>query len=230
MEQKYIKKFQAIKNLINKEDPIIVEVGAHFCEDSLRFLEIFNNPIIYCFEPDPNNIKIIKKYISDIRIKLFEMAVSDSDSKNITFYQTNKPIPKNDFFLKYNWIDRHIAMDLNLGSSGASSLKQGHPLLKGSNKIKVNTIRMDTWINNNNINEIDLIWIDTQGSEKDVINSFGNVSDKIKHVWVEYGEMLYQGALNRKQTINLLSNFGFSLVEELSSTSSKGDLCFVNKK
>ena len=43
----------------------IVEVGAHYGEDTLRFLKFFPNSNIYCFEPDPRNILIrnIKRII-----------------------------------------------------------------------------------------------------------------------------------------------------------------------
>ena len=60
----YGEKFQLIKELINKEDPLIVEVGAHYGEDTLRFLETFPNANIHCFEPDDRNINIFNKIVS----------------------------------------------------------------------------------------------------------------------------------------------------------------------
>ena len=57
----YGKKFQLIKELIKKNDPLIIEIGAHFGEDTLRLLETFPNAEIHCFEPDSRNYAIFEK-------------------------------------------------------------------------------------------------------------------------------------------------------------------------
>ena len=59
----YSKKFHNIKNLIRNKQPIIIEIGAHYGEDTLRFKHIFPNATLHCFEPDPRNIEIFKKHV-----------------------------------------------------------------------------------------------------------------------------------------------------------------------
>ena len=59
----YGKKFQLIKKLVGKDDPLIVEIGAHYGEDTLRLLETFPNANIHCFEPDDRNISIFENKI-----------------------------------------------------------------------------------------------------------------------------------------------------------------------
>ena len=44
------------------DPPVVVEIGAHYGEDSYYFLETFEEIELYCFEPDPRNIEMIKKY------------------------------------------------------------------------------------------------------------------------------------------------------------------------
>ena len=56
--KKYKKKFDMFKIVVDKEAPVIVEVGAHYGEDTLRFLEIFPQALVYSFEPDPRNIEV----------------------------------------------------------------------------------------------------------------------------------------------------------------------------
>ena len=47
-----------IKKLLNnKEDPVIIEIGAHYGEDTVEFLKEFDDVKMYCFEPDPRNIQ-----------------------------------------------------------------------------------------------------------------------------------------------------------------------------
>ena len=75
---------------------------------------------------------------------------------------------------------------------------------------------------------IDFIWIDVQGAEYEVIDGIGKMINKISYIWIEYGENIYDGAMNRKQTIEMLSNKNFSLISKLSSNDAKGDLVFKN--
>ena len=227
--KKYKEKFDSFKYVIGKNNPTIIEIGSHYGEDSLRFIETFENAMVYCFEPDPRNINIHKKHINDDRIKLFEIALSNQTGE-AEFYQSydDKEIPDR-VFDKYDWIDREEYVKKNLNNSGSSSLKKGYNnVLEG--KIKVKTKRFDEWYNENLPKQlIDFCWIDVQGAEKDVFDGMGNTIDKIKHIWVEYGEMGYQDAMDRDETIRYLENKGFFLITSLSSYTSVGDLLFVNR-
>ena len=73
----YGEKFNMFKSIIKKNNPVIVEVGAHYGEDSMRFVETFPKCKIFCFEPDKRNIDIFKKYVNDKRVHLFEVALSN---------------------------------------------------------------------------------------------------------------------------------------------------------
>jgi len=61
--QKYFKKFSreiVIKNIVNKEDPICLDVGAHNGESVVYFNKLFNSPLIYSFEASPTSFEILK--------------------------------------------------------------------------------------------------------------------------------------------------------------------------
>ena len=66
--KKYGNKFTAFHNLIGTDSPVVVEIGAHYGEDSLRFLEMFTGIKLYCFEPDPRNIQTFKYASSAIDV------------------------------------------------------------------------------------------------------------------------------------------------------------------
>ena len=114
---------------------------------------------------------------------------------------------------------------MELNGSGASSLKTGHPLVE--DKItRVPTTRLDTWMRENHISYIDFLWIDVQGGEREMLEGFGDCSSSIGGIWIEYGEDAYIGAMNRKETISVLSKVNFELDDKWSDIWPKGNLLF----
>ena len=221
------KKF--IKNLLNgKEDPVVVEVGSHYGEDTREFLDEFEQIKIFCFEPDPRNIQIIKKYLDTTRINFYECAVSDQDKEGVDFYMATKAPPK-DVPKKYQWISREDYHNLNLNRSGASSLKSGHQALDEGLKTKVRTIKLDTWASDNDIDFVDFIWIDVQGAEKEVLKGATEVLKNTKYLYMEYGEMGYNDSMSLEQTIELLKSNGFD-IQKVFRQGDKGDILAVNSK
>ncbi len=140
------------------------------------------------------------------------------------FYQSFNPsetsVPE-----KYDWISDQDYKDCKLGNSGSSSLKKGYGRTL-EESIEVDVVRFDTWHTENNIGLIDLAWIDVQGAEKDVLDGMGETINKIKYIWIEYGETEYEDAMTRSETIELLTNKGYRIVESMSSQASAGDLMF----
>ena len=211
------------KAILGKEDPVIVEIGAHYGEDTLRFLEVFPQSTLYCFEPDPRNICIFERYVDDPRATLFTTALSSAPGTAM-FYQSyqasNAPVPE-----KYDWIDTTIYKETKANSSGASSLKRGHKDVLMT-PITVPTERFDKWHQDHQIGPVDLVWLDVQGAEREVIEGMGDAIDSVSLIWAEYGETGYEGAMTRAETINLLKTKNFVLVPQLSGDDPTGDLLF----
>jgi FkbM family methyltransferase len=221
----YGPKFEMFKQILQKDNPIIVEIGAHYGEDTMRFLETFKNAEIYCFEPDPRNIMIFKKHVDNKKIRLFEYALSDKESiMDFHLSHDNKidSVPE-----KYDWISIEDYSKKRLSNSGASSLKKGYS--KNFHKISVRTRRFDNWVIENYNDTIDLVWMDVQGAEKEVLNGMGLAVKNIKFIWMEYGEKSYEGAMDRIETITFMNLLGFNEVPEHSDTTLQGDLLFRNK-
>ena len=224
----YGPKFAMFKQIINNEKPVIVEVGAHYGEDSMRFVETFENLSIHCFEPDPRNIEIFKKHISSDNITLYEYALSNCNGL-ASFYSSYREKEDKDVPSKYDWISKDDYNNLNLNNSGSSSLKIGYKHILGES-IEVETRRGDEWVKENNIELIDLLWLDVQGAEKEVLEGFGQEIDRVKFVWTEYGEQDYDGSFSRDECISYMFDLGFVNVNNLSDKSQQGDLLFINKQ
>lgn len=205
---------QYVNDLLdNKKNCVILEIGSHYGEDTIELINIFDNPKIYCFEPHPNNLAFMKKtFTSNSNIKIFPLAVCDKDGFE-DFYMINSPLlDKRSIPDKYKWIGSDY-LDLNLNDSGGSSLKYGYRN-NDTKKIKVETISLDSWSKQQKVYEVDFMWIDVQGSEKEVVAGGKKILSNTKYVWIEYGEIFYDGGMNKEETIILFESIGFIPIKD----------------
>lgn len=186
-----------LARLIDKENPIILDIGCNDGSDTFRFLNLFKKAQVYCFEPDPRARKRYKAKISDTRAKLFSCAISGSDGF-ADFYVSdviNSP--------KYpeGW-------DLS-GSIRKPKLHlQLYPWCKFNKKIKVQTKKLDTWCKEEGINFIDFVWADVQGTESDLIKGGIGALRRTRYLYTEYSNQeLYEGQINLAEILRLLPEF-----------------------
>lgn len=231
-------KFNVIKKLVNKENPIVLEIGSHNGGDTQRFIDTFSDLELYGFEPNPYTFKVLTKYINSLKCKFFNIALSNQDKNDVTFYMALKEITPEYFdknrnsILRDKYTQKFTKDDFfkyNMNRSGASSLKKGHEAVSNAKECKIEVKKLDTWTKENNIEDIDFIWMDVQGSEKDVIEGGKESLKKVRFIWIEYGEVEYDGGLTREQTIELLKKHNFTPMEKYSSVGSKGDLMFMRE-
>ena len=219
-------KHEIIKKYIENAN-VIIEIGSHFGIDTVKLKKNFPKSKIYCFEPDPRSIHIFKKYRKNLDVKLVPIAISNYNGE-VNFYQSYSKEKENFAKIKYSWIDNKDIVNLKLSRCGASSLKLGHVAVQNANIIKVKTRKLDDWAKENNIEKIDLIWMDVQGNESNVFDGAQKVLKKTKFIWTEFGEMDYHGAMGWKETkLKLKKNF--NLINFESFFRSKGDMFFKNK-
>jgi FkbM family methyltransferase len=219
---------KTLQDLIRKKDPIIVEVGAHLGSDTRRLREGFPRAKIHCFEPDPRAHMVLEKYCSDLDFDLIKCAASDTNSEEVTFYQAYSDKNIDGMLEKYSWIEKDDFINFKLNRCGASSLKKGHEAVAHGNEIKVKTIRLDTWATQNNVDYIDLLWVDVQGAEKEVFCGAGALLKQVKIIWTEYGETDYEGGMSRLATIQMLKPY-FRVINHLSILHKKGNLLLKNR-
>jgi len=224
--KKYGDKFAAFHAMLGTDNPVVVEIGAHYGEDSLRFLETFTDIKLYCFEPDPRNVQIFNKHITDSRVQLFPIALSDKKG-TLPFYPSYEDSDDLEVPEKYDWISPEDYNDMALNSSGASSLKRGWK--NAGPPIDVVAERFDNWYARANLDKIDLIWIDVQGAEREVVVGMGAEIKNVKFLWIEYGELAYEDAMTRSQTVELFEKKGFDVLEDFPDTPTSGDIMFYNK-
>jgi len=198
---------EKLKIILDKDDPMILEIGCADGLDSLGFLDQFKNIKLFCFEPDPRNIDSFKKRINDSRCKLFEIAIG-SENKEIDFYQSSgKPSSK--------------PMGTDWTLSGSLKKPKGHlishPWCKFNKAIKTRCQKLDTWIRENNIDSIDLIWADVNGAERNLIDGGKETFKITQYIYTEFGPEnteLYEGGINKNIIKSLLPDFEEILINE----------------
>ena len=165
-----------IKSVLNTESSVsLIDVGSHKGEYISSIKKNFHIDKIYGFEPnDEIFTKLIKNFSSD-KIRLYNYGVSDekgevflnknieSSSSSINDLNTNSKYYKKKFFL------------LNF-------LK----LKEVTTKSKIQVIRLDEFMNKNNIKKLDLLKIDTEGFEYNAIKSIGSRIYDIKLIHIEH--------------------------------------------
>lgn len=185
-----------LKKIINKKNSTIIEIGAEIGTDTVNFDKFLSSPKIYSFEPDPRNFERLSQRVKGLdNIKIYNLAISDG--KGFA-----------DFFLSEDIYG-------NRDGQGSSSLKKPKNVgeifstILFEEKVKVETISLDEWVEENDIQLIDFIWADVQGAEdliiKGGINSLNNIT---RYFYTEFSDNeLYENQPTLKEILALLPNF-----------------------
>jgi len=168
---------ELIRECIGKENPTILEIGCNDGRHTLWFLEIFNNPKIYCFEPDPRAIAHFKMNVGRrSNVNFFDIALSDH-SGEVEFYQSSGH--RNE--------EQTKSMPNGWDLSGSIKQPKNHlfvwPWVKFDQKINVTSSTLDTWCHKQGLGDIDFIWMDVQGAEIDVFRGGINTLNKTRFIY-----------------------------------------------
>jgi FkbM family methyltransferase len=182
-----------IKNLINKENPTILEIGCADGGDTLEFINTFNDLTIYCFEPEPKNIKLVKEKINYSKHYLFEGVISDINGE-LTFNRSRTDNPDD---LSYSGSIKKPKEHLNEWS-----------FIKFDEQITVKSITLDKFCDDKDIQLIDFIWADVQGAEENLIlGGLNTLNTKVRYFYTEYSNKeYYEGQLKLENLLNLLGD------------------------
>lgn len=188
-----------IKSIIEKQNPTIFDIGAHHGESIESFNKYFNNPRIYSFEPFEESFEILSLKKSKIsNTKIFNLGLSNFNGKG-TFYSYVDP--KNPNISAANSI-----LQLNDGKFV--------PSYSENQKVECEFMKLDSFVEENNISYIDLLKIDVQGAEFKVIEGANNSlkDKKIGCVLIEIAIAdYYKGQKSFDFYINLFKNYEYEL-------------------
>ena len=188
--------FKDLKSLLKSESPVCFDVGANEGQTIKLLQEVFRSPRIYAFEPSSEVFTKLRsrRYRSDVFLYNFALGRQNSQEEFI------------------NYEDSRLSSFFPLSTDEESQF--GHLKIKAKESVEIKTI--DWFLTRYQINEIDLLKVDTQGYDLQVLQgaseSFRRGS--IRNVYVELNFLkLYENQADAQQITRFLTERNFHLVD-----------------
>ena len=203
--------------LINKNEiHFIIELGGFEFKDTLMLYNHYKCPIVV-FEPNPNVVEENYYKIKDIEdITFVSKGVWDTTgTKNFNLCSWTGAS-------SYFTIDYQSLGDWNKKS--AQDMKLELPMTP----VSTETIRLDEFIEHENIPQVDLICMDVQGAALNVLKSLGNKLSEVKYIIteVEYNNIYEEEALFPK-IHEFMKDKGFTCYGYLKKRALFNDVLFI---
>jgi len=170
------------------ENPIILEAGAHYGEDTVNMKSIWPKATMHVFEPLPQSFNKIMKLTKHLpNVMAYNYALSNY-------------IGKTNFYLNPN-------------NDGASSV--GKPVDFNKNEfieipLEVSCITLDEWAKVNNVSRIDFMWLDMEGHELYALQHASTILDSVQAIYTEVNYVhTREGACLYTDLKNFLISRGF---------------------
>jgi len=170
----------------------IIDIGANIGNHSVFFYKEMG-ATVYSIEPINENYELLLKNTEGYPIKTFQLGISDANgymyqSKDISSYK-----------------------DGNVKNMGMCYLET-----EGNIEIEVKTV--DQFVNDNNIDNINLIKIDVEGMEQEVLNgSSETLTNQSPYIFIECQGKLKEGLKDTTNEVkNILSKYGYVIEKSFS--------------
>ena len=195
-----IKIINFFKNKFNNDLSVLIDVGAHHGETVNLFNKVFKIKSIISFEPSLRNYnELFKKNKNVKNLKMFNLALGEE--KKIIYF-------KDHFETQSSTINE-------INKDSQYSKKKFFFLNPFNTKKKINIInvkmdRLDNFLKQINIKEIDILKIDTEGYDFNVIKGLGDSIKFVKFIYFEhhFHDMLVKG-YNLSDIHNYLIKYNF---------------------
>lgn len=188
---------------------IIFELGSRDLIDAVILVNYFNKSKIYSFECNPDcliechkNMNILKDENIKNKINLIEKAVSINNGI-VSFYPYD--------LKKYNNMGASsmLIVDFTMRNIDDPDYYNENPQIK----INVDGIRLDTFINQHNIDKVDMLCIDLQGYELNAIKSLGDNLKNVKYIITECSiHTTYIDGSTFKELNDYLNQYNFKYI------------------
>ena len=211
----YLKKFnreKVLKLLVDSNLPTILDVGANNGSSLVEFKKWWPNSKVHCFEPQSecwDELDDLSNEFTNVRINKFALGNKNDESKEFYSHDLNTGISG---FNKIN-IESKDSIDLSKLSNDSSGLENHKKTINHKRNVQVK--RLDEYIKNDkNLNQIDLLKIDTQGFELEILEGLGTELNKVKILITELMFYdYYEKSLSFYELESILRPFKFSLYD-----------------
>ena len=194
----------------------IFEIGSRDAKDAIELSDLFHCHV-FAFECNPVAIEICKSHIEfNPNITLVTSGVWDTTGERVFYPVINQNIGASSFF-EFNPNARNYATIVK------DSLVQ--------EEIIVPTVRLDEFLKDQGLENIDLLCIDAQGAAYQVLSSLGDQINKVKYIIVELEtHPIYLGEILYEEVDQFLIDSGFIRgSESLDPNGLFGDVLYIHR-
>lgn len=195
------------------KNPVIVDAGAHNGSDSIEMCRLFGGASIYSFEPVPEIFEALKLNVArHPRILVYNLALSSKTGKQRLY----------------------ISSGTSDGSSSFLKPKdhlKDHPDVLFDSELQVQAISLDDWAAQENVKNVDFMWLDMQGYELEVLKASKVILPTVKVIHMEVSTRItYEGVPLYEEVKKWMKEQGFEVqVEAIPKGWDMGNVLFVRK-
>lgn len=199
--------FSLLKKIL-PENPIIIEAGAQFGEDTQWMSQMWPQGTVYAFEPSPTSFAELQKVASQAtNIVPFPLALSNQKGESFFYLAGGASSllkPQDSFNTDY------FHSDLN-------------------NPIVVKTVLLDEWAQENNVNAIDFMWLDMEGNELNALEGAPALINTVKLIYTEVNlQKFWHGCALYEDVKAWMSAHGFVEIWSYIVPHWHGNVLFMN--
>lgn len=192
------------------EDPIIVEAGAQFGEDTSWMAEFWTNGKIHAFEPVPSSYKQLQLNVDEFsNVSTYPLALSNEIGVKPLYLAGGASSllrPKESFNNDYF----HSDLD--------------HP-------IEVQCTTLDQWAKDLGIQRIDFLWLDMEGNELRMLQASPQILKQVKLIYTEVNlQPFWENCVQYHELKNWLESQGFAEIWKDLVPSWHGNALFISNR
>lgn len=201
-----------IENL--NRDGTVVEAGMYNGQDTDFFCRYFFYGKVYGFEPVPSIFKEAQSRVGHYpNAVLYQKGLAETTGSKTMYFSDR---------FGSDW-----------GSSSILKPKDHlgfHPEITFNKAIEIQTTTLDDWATETNVNKIDLLWLDTQGSEPLILAASPKTLANTRYLYSEVSLIeTYDGVMMYPEFKKFLEDNNFEMVHEDLPWKDMGNILYRNK-
>jgi FkbM family methyltransferase len=184
---------------------VILEVGSCNGRQFLNRCQTDGSVVVYAFEPEPESFKVVLRNTRGLsNFRAFQLAVSNVDGWREFGVSS---VPGNHSF--YEFVE---GVNDIWKIPYAGKIPSWVPDFREDKRIKVETVRLDTFIKKMQIPYVSYLHIDAQGEDLNVLRSLGDQIGMVRAGVIEVClKPLYKNHFTKEEALDFLEEHGFAI-------------------
>jgi FkbM family methyltransferase len=184
--------FEIQKSLCRIETPVIFDVGANIGQTTHIYRNLFPRAVIYAFEPFPASFYSLKQtFANDADIRLFELALANTRGEAMLYSNA-------------------LSLTNSLLVTDESAERYWGNVVRTKDQLTVKVETIDSFCDANSIDRIDVLKMDTQGTELAVLNGSRHLLES-KSIGLIYFEIIVSPTYVNQPHVDEYFSFLFAL-------------------